>query len=215
LFFGAPGVGKTYAAEAIGFEMGQPLMKIEISQIISKWVGETSKNLEAIFQEAQNGNAILLFDEADALFTKRTQVTNSTDRYANSDVNYLLTAIENYKGMVILTTNLKDNMDDALFRRIRYTVKFEVPSFTERMKLWENLIPEKSNLSVDVNFETLAKYNLSGGHIKNAVFRAATKAVLRAGEEKVIIQQDLIEAAEEELSSINPASNKIGFKCAA
>ena len=177
LFYGSPGTGKTMAAGCIGVDLGMEVFQIDLSKIVDKYIGETEKNLGRVFEEGSRAQAILLFDEADSLFSKRTQVKSSTDRYANLEVNFLLQMIESYEGISILTSNFPESIDDAFKRRIRFKVEFAFPKKDERVELWKVMIPQKAPMSDDVDFELLAAdYELSGAHIKNVVLRAASMA---------------------------------------
>ena len=144
LFTGPPGTGKTMAAEVMAHELGLDLYKIDLSSVVSKYIGETEKNLSRIFHEAETSNAILFFDEADALFGKRTQVSDAHDRYANIETSYLLQKMEEYEGVVILATNLRENMDEAFTRRIRFIVEFPFPDAGSRMEIWKTHFPREA-----------------------------------------------------------------------
>ncbi len=174
LFSGPPGTGKTMAAGIIGGILGMEVFRIDLSQTVSKYIGETEKNLGRIFDEATKSESILLFDEADSLFSKRTSVKSSVDRYANLEVNYLLQRMEDFEGVTILTTNFEGSLDDAFRRRIRFRVNFPAPDEGTRERLWRSMVPEAVERAEDIDFEDLAtSYDLSGGHIKNAALRAA------------------------------------------
>ena len=175
LFDGPPGTGKTLCAEIISGELGRPLYRVNLPEVVSKWVGETEKNIRAIFQQARISHAMLLFDEADSLFASRMAETkSSTDRYANMEVNLLLQEIERFPGFVILTTNFFGSLDKALIRRIQFRVTFEEPDEAGRALIWRTLCPPETPLAEDVSFERLAKhFEMTGGMIKNAMIRAA------------------------------------------
>lgn len=176
LFSGPPGTGKTLTAGVIAHELKRALYVVDISRIVDKYIGETEKKLARIFEHAQKSQAILLFDEADSLFAKRTNVKSSNDRYANLEVNYLLQKLEAYHGMTILTTNLADSLDEALARRIQFKVAFDMPNAGERAKLWDVLLPVQAR-DEDIDFQRLGEgFEMSGGHIKNATFRACIQA---------------------------------------
>lgn len=176
LFSGPPGTGKTLTAGVLAHELKRALYVVDISRVVDKYIGETEKRLAKIFDEAQASQAILLFDEADSLFAKRTSVKSSNDRYANLEVNYLLQRLESYHGVTILTTNLADSLDDALARRIQFKIAFPMPDAKERANLWSVLLPQKA-YSDDIDFDSLGEeFELSGGYIKNAVFRACINA---------------------------------------
>ena len=174
LFSGAPGTGKTMAAEVIAHELQLDLYKIDLSQIVSKYIGETEKSLNQVFTSASNSNAILFFDEADALFGKRSEVRDAHDRYANIETSYLLQKMEEYEGIAILTTNLRSNMDEAFGRRLRFIIEFTLPSIKERRCIWERICPEQMPRSQDIDFDFLARqFEISGANIRNVVLRAA------------------------------------------
>lgn len=174
LFFGASGTGKTMAAEVIARRLGFDLFKVDLSSVVSKWVGETEKNLGAIFDRAEEAQAVLLFDEADSLFGSRTQVTSSVDRYANLETNYLLQRIEEYDGVALLSSNLKQNIDDAFTRRFHFVIEFPYPDTDAREEIWQRSLPAQAPLADDVDFRFLAeRFKFTGGNIKNSVLRAA------------------------------------------
>lgn len=175
LFDGPPGTGKTLCAEIIAGELNRPLYRINLPEVVSKWVGETEKNIKAIFQQARISHAMLLFDEADSLFASRVaEAKTATDRYANMEVNLLLQEIERFPGFVILTTNFYGSLDKALIRRIQFRVTFEEPDEDGRLRIWRTLTPAEAPLDPDVNFDKLAKhFEMTGGMIKNAIVRAA------------------------------------------
>lgn len=176
LFSGPPGTGKTLTAGVLAHELRRALYVVDISRVVDKYIGETEKRLAKIFDHAQASQAILLFDEADSLFAKRTNVKSSNDRYANLEVNYLLQRLEAYQGVCILTTNLADSLDEALARRIQFKIAFPMPDIPARAQLWEFLLPRKARQD-DIDFMRLAEgFEMSGGHIKNAVFRACIAA---------------------------------------
>ena len=179
LFVGGPGTGKTMAAGCIANELGIPLYKVDLSQIVDKYIGETEKRLEQVFSYAQKSNVILFFDEADALFGKRSEVKDSKDKYANTEVSYILQRIEQYDGMVILATNLVKNMDEAFLRRMKYMVEFPMPDEDIRLKIWKGSFSDAAPVT-GLDYEFLArKIELAGGHIKNIVLNAAFIAAER------------------------------------
>jgi len=200
LFCGSSGTGKTMAAEVIAKELALDLYKIDLSTVVSKYIGETEKNLSNIFKEAETSNAILFFDEADALFGKRSEVRDAHDRYANIEVGYLLQRIEEYEGVVILATNLKKNMDEAFMRRMQFVVEFPAPDEANRLMIWKGVFPEAAPLSSDIDFEFLAgKFKLTGGNIKNIALSAAFLAA-EASEE--ICMEHIILATQSEYRKI-------------
>jgi AAA+ superfamily predicted ATPase len=174
LFAGPSGTGKTMAAGIIATELGLDLYKIDLSTVISKYIGETEKNLSRIFEEAETSNAILFFDEADALFGKRSEVRDSHDRYANVEVGYLLQRMEEYEGVAILATNLRKNMDDAFVRRLHFTVEFPFPDQQDRCRIWQGIWPKDTPVDEAMDLELLAeRYEMAGGNIKNIALAAA------------------------------------------
>jgi AAA+ superfamily predicted ATPase len=174
LFSGPPGAGKTMAAEVIGSDLQLDIYRIDLSQVVSKYIGETEKNLARVFNEAGEGNSILFFDECDALFGKRTEVRDAHDRYANIEVSYLLQRIEEYEGLCILATNFQQNLDPAFIRRIRFIVNIEFPNEQSRWQIWQKTWPDDTPRARDFDFEFLARqYKLAGGSIRNAALSAA------------------------------------------
>lgn len=170
LFYGAPGTGKTLTACLLGQYTGQDVYRIDLSMIVSKYIGETEKNLSKVFDKAEHANWILFFDEADALFGSRTKVSNSNDRHANQEVSYLLQRIEDYPGIVILASNMKGNIDDAFMRRFTSVVHFQFPKSEERQLLWQKAIPKQVKLSEDVDLKQISdRYEMSGANITNIV----------------------------------------------
>jgi SpoVK/Ycf46/Vps4 family AAA+-type ATPase len=189
LFSGPPGTGKTMVASLVAKELELDLYMIDASRMVSKWIGETEKNLARLFDAAGAGHAALLFDEADSLFAKRTEVKSSTDRYANLEVNYLLQRMEAFEGVTILTTNLEASIDDAFKRRLAFRLAFPMPEEEERAQLWRAMLPTQAAVSNDINFGVLAtQYVMSGGYIRNAVLRAA---YLAAAEKSAISMRHL------------------------
>lgn len=183
LFAGEPGTGKTMAAEVLARELGLSLYKIDIAAMVSKYIGETEKNLERIFTEAERSNVILFFDEADAIFGKRSGVKDSHDRYANIGVSYLLQRMEMYSGMTILATNIRANMDEAFIRRLQFVVEFPFPDAAERLRIWQTLLPSKLPLADDVDLSFFAdNFKLAGGNIRNAIVSAAYLAADQGNE---------------------------------
>jgi ATP-dependent 26S proteasome regulatory subunit len=183
-FAGPPGTGKTICAEAIAHELGMKLLVVDYAEAESMWIGETPKNIVAAFRAAADKNAVLFFDEADAIATRRSAgAPMRADREANLTVNILLRELEAFNGIVIFATNLATNLDPAFERRIRTHVLFEMPGFEERVRIWQLQIhPQKTPLAPDVDFQQLAeRYVVSGGDIKNAVIKAAAAAAAEPG----------------------------------
>ena len=206
LFTGPPGTGKTMAAEVIANQLGLDLYKIDLSQVVSKYIGETEKNLDRIFTAAQSANAILFFDEADALFGKRSEVKDAHDRYANIEVGYLLQKMEEYEGLAILATNLRSHMDEAFVRRIHFIVELPFPDEHYRRRIWEVIFPREAPLGEDVDFGLLARgVKLAGGNIKNIGLAAAFYA---AGDGGVIRMPHLLQAARREHQKLGRVWNE-------
>jgi SpoVK/Ycf46/Vps4 family AAA+-type ATPase len=200
LFHGPPGTGKTHAARIIARHLDLELLRIDVSQVVSKYIGETEKNLSAVLDEVGSSQAVLLFDEADSLFAARTAVRTSNDRYANQETSYLLQRIERYEGCVILTTNLESSIDVAFARRIAHRVHFPLPGPVERARLWRLLLPEAARGEGTIDFDALGRgYEVSGGHIANAVLRAA---FLAAEEGVKVGAQHLARAANDEYQAM-------------
>ena len=182
LFAGESGTGKTMAAEIIAGDLSLELYRIDMAAVVSKYIGETEKNLERIFQSAEQGDAVLLFDEADALFGKRSEVRDAHDRYANVEIAYLLQRLESYDGPAILTTNLRGNLDEAFVRRLDFAVEFPLPDEAERLDIWRKALPAEAPLADDVDLAFLAsKFRLAGGHIRNIALAAGFLAAPEAG----------------------------------
>jgi SpoVK/Ycf46/Vps4 family AAA+-type ATPase len=196
LFAGPSGTGKTMAAEIMAGELGLDLYKIDLSTVVSKYIGETEKNLARIFAEAETSNAILFFDEADALFGKRSEVRDSHDRYANIEISYLLQRMEEYEGVVILATNLRKNMDDAFVRRMHFTVEFPFPSEPYRRRIWEKIWPEDTPRSPELDLDFVARrFEMAGGNIRNVALAAA---FLAADDGRVVDMAHLVRATQRE-----------------
>lgn len=197
LFYGPPGTGKTMTASLLGKSTGLEVYRVDLSMVVSKFIGETEKNLSGIFDQAEHKNWILFFDEADALFGKRTQTSSSNDRYANQEVSYLLQRIEDFPGVVILATNLKANLDEAFSRRFQSMIHFPVPSPPQRRKLWEKAFVGNINLDSDVNLDEIAqKFELTGGAIINVLRYVSLIAIKR--EDNRITKKDIISSIRRE-----------------
>ena len=196
LFKGEPGTGKTLCAEILAAELGMQLYQISIPKIVSKYIGETEKNLSKIFSSARANHSMLLFDEADSLFTKRVNVENSIDRFSNMETNQLLQEIERFEGITILTTNLDKNIDDAFARRIQFKIDFPYPDAEHRSLIWRTMFPKECPIDGEIDFDELGEnFELAGGNIKNAVIRAAYRAAASSG---AISYGDVEFAAEQE-----------------
>ena len=191
LFHGPAGTGKTMTAVLLGKQFEKDVYRIDLSQIVSKYIGETEKNLENVFRKAENKNWILFFDEADALFGKRTSVQSAHDKYANQEVSYLLQRVEDFPGLLILASNLKNNLDEAFLRRFHSLIHFPMPNSTERLILWKKTMPSILKCDKSVNLEALAKqYELSGSSILNAIQFAALETFSR--KDNMIYQKDFL-----------------------
>jgi AAA+ superfamily predicted ATPase len=200
MFFGPPGTGKTTAAELIARELGLDLYRVDLSQVSDKYIGETEKKLKKVFDEAEKSGALLLFDEADALIGKRTDVKDSKDRYANQSVSYLLQRMESYIGIAVLTTNLPNAIDSAFMRRIRFQVRFEYPSLEQRFEIWKRMFPQEAPTE-GLSYQRLAQLNVSGALIRNIALEAAFSAAedgVCAGTELPIRMSHLLSAARAE-----------------
>ena len=192
LFAGPPGTGKTMICSLLAKELGLELYRIDLSQVVNKYIGETEKNLGKVFDEAGRGQVMLLFDEADSLFAKRTEVKSSHDRYANLEVNYLLQRMESHDGVVVMTTNAETAIDPAFRRRIRFRIRFPAPDEQQRLALWEGMMPREAQVAPNLDLRAIAqKFPLAGGNIMNALVRAATAAQADGGP----IQQHHLERA--------------------
>lgn len=207
LFYGLPGTGKSFSACLLGKHCGCDVYKIDLSMIVSKYIGETEKNLSRIFDMAENKNWILFFDEADALFGKRSKVEDSHDRYANQEISYLLQRIEDFNGVVILASNLKNNIDAAFLRRFQSVIQFPMPRAAERNRIWKNAFSPKAILEKKIDLDEIAeKHEISGGTIMNVVRTASLKALSR--NDNKILLADLEEAIRREFlkegRTINP-----------
>lgn len=197
LFYGPSGTGKTLTAALLGKEFGKEVYRIDLSQIVSKYIGETEKNLESVFKRAESKDWILFFDEADALFGKRTSVQSSHDKYANQEVSYLLQRVEDYPGLLILASNFKNNLDEAFLRRFHSVVHFPMPNTAERHHLWKKTMPASLQHDASVNLLELAdQFELTGASILNAVQFATLQSYAR-GDGK-LLQSDLLEGVKKE-----------------
>jgi hypothetical protein len=198
LFAGGSGTGKTLAAEVVARELELDLFRIDLSAVVSKYIGETEKNLRRIFDAAEAGGAVLLFDEADALFGKRSEVKDSHDRYANIEVSYLLQRLETYRGLAILTTNFKQALDLAFLRRLRFVVQFPFPDATHRAEIWRRVFPAATPRE-DLDLAKLARLNVTGGHIRNIALQAA---FLAAEARAPVRMEHLLQAARSECAKL-------------
>jgi hypothetical protein len=198
LFAGGSGTGKTMAAEVLSNALRLDLYRIDLSTVVSKYIGETEKNLRRVFDAAEGGGAILLFDEADALFGRRSEVKDSHDRYANIEVSYLLQRMEAYRGLAILTTNMKDALDNAFLRRIRFVVQFPFPVAAQRAEIWRRIFPRQTP-TAGLDYKKLSRLNIAGGNIRNI---ALTAAFLAADSAEPVSMSHVLRAARSEYAKI-------------
>jgi vesicle-fusing ATPase len=206
LFAGPPGTGKTMAAEVIATELRLPLYRIDLSQVVNKYIGETEKNLRRLFDAADSTDVILFFDEADALFGRRTEVKDAHDRYANLEISYLLERMERFKGLAILATNRKKDLDEAFLRRLRFVVEFPLPGVSERLRIWRSVIPDAVDAS-ELDFEFLAqRFALSGGHIRGIVFHACLQSAA-AGADRRLTMAAVVRAVQREYEKLDRANS--------
>ncbi len=207
LFAGDSGTGKTMAAEVIANALRLNLYRIDLSAVVSKFIGETEKNLRRLFDAAEDGGAVLFFDEADALFGKRSEVKDSHDRYANIEINYLLQRMESYRGLAILATNLKSSLDTAFLRRLRFVINFSFPGLPERKAIWQGAFPPETPTE-GLDYEHLARFNLTGGNIHNVVLNAAFQA---AKAQTAVTMPLVLAAVRTELKKCDRPINELDF----
>ena len=206
LFAGPPGTGKTMAAEIMAADLGLDLYKIDLSGVVSKYIGETEKNLEKVFEEAASSNAILFFDEADALFGKRSEVRDAHDRYANLEISYLLQRMEAYDGVTILATNLRANLDEAFTRRLQFAVDFPFPEEEDRLRIWRALLPPELPVDEQIDFTLLAqRFRIAGGNIRNVIINAAYLAAADGG---VVTMAHMLHGTRRELQKMGRLLNE-------
>ncbi|MBQ2671954.1 MAG: ATP-binding protein [Clostridia bacterium] len=209
LFSGPSGTGKTMAAQVVANELGLEIYRVDLSKVVSKYIGETEKNLGEIFESAKKSNVILLFDETDAIFGKRTEVKDSHDKNANVETSYLLQKMEEYNGVTIMTTNFIGNIDKAFFRRINYVVHFTLPDAGLRKEIWQKMYPKETPISEDVDFDFLAKqFEISGGSIKNIVI---TSSFIAASESNEVKMEHIIKGIEYEIKKQGKMVSKSDF----
>lgn len=210
LFTGPPGTGKTMAAQVVANELGLEIYKVDLSKVISKYIGESEKNLGEVFDSAKKSNVILLFDETDALFGKRTEVKDSHDKNANVETSYLLQKMEEYDGITIMTTNFIENIDKAFFRRISYVVHFNFPDAKARKEIWLKMYPKEMPISKEVDFDYLAKnFEIAGGNIKNV---ALNSGFMAASESESVEMKHIVKALEYEMKKQGKMISKADFK---
>ncbi len=208
LFAGASGTGKTMAADVLAKELRLDLYRIDLSQMVSKYIGETEKNLRRVFDAAEAGGVILLFDEADALFGKRSEVKDSHDRYANMEVSYLLQRMEAYRGLAILTTNLKEAIDIAFLRRLRFVVKFPFPDAAQRAEIWRHVFPKQAPTK-GLDYTKLARLSVAGGNIRNIALNAA---FIAAAEQQPVQMKHILAAAHSEYIKLERTLTEVEIK---
>jgi ATPase family associated with various cellular activities (AAA) len=202
LFAGPPGTGKTMAAEVIAAELDLPLYRIDLSQVVNKYIGETEKNLRRLFDAADASDVVLFFDEADALFGKRTEVKDAHDRYANLEISYLLERMERFKGLGVLATNRKQDLDDAFLRRLRFVIDFPLPGEEERRRMWRQMIPPQV-VAPEVDFDFLARqFPLAGGHIRSIIFHACLQSAEPRGRRELTMLA-ILAAVKSEYEKLN------------
>jgi hypothetical protein len=210
LLSGPSGCGKTLSAEVLAKELGLDLYRVDLSCVVSKYIGETEKNLSRVFDDAQMSNAILFFDEADALFGKRSEVKDAHDRYANIEINYLLQRVEEYEGVVILASNLSNNIDSAFIRRMRFCIEVPFPDEAHRGRIWRGVFPSQAPISADVDFDFLArKFKLAGGNIQNVALAAAFSAADNGG---TIGMEHLVLALKREYQKLGRVCERAEFE---
>lgn len=208
LFAGPPGTGKTMAAEILAAKLDLPMYRIDLSQVVNKYIGETEKNLKRVFDAADQSDMILFFDEADSLFGRRTEVSDAHDRYANLEVSYLLERMERFKGLAILATNRKKDLDEAFLRRLRYIIDFPLPEMKERERIWRQVIPEHADSS-ELDFAFLAeRFPLAGGHIRSIVFNACLQCADDSGQrtenrKRSLTMKQIVVAVKREYDKVN------------
>jgi len=199
LFSGPSGTGKTMTAEILARHLSLDLYRIDLAGVVSKYIGETEKNLRSIFDAAERSGAILFFDEADALFGKRTEVRDSHDRFANIEVNYLLQRMEDYRGLAILCTNRRSTLDRAFLRRLRFVIEFPFPDADHRRRIWQKMFPPEAPLGA-LDFAALARFEVPGGNIRNIAVNAA---FLAAAANQPIAEMHVLLAARREYAKID------------
>lgn len=209
LFAGESGTGKTMAAEVIANALNLDLYRIDLSAVVNKYIGETEKNLRKLFDAAEDSGAILFFDEADALFGKRSEVKDSHDRYANIEINYLLQRMESYRGLAILATNMKNALDKAFVRRLRFIVDFPFPGIEQRREIWQKVFPASTPVDEHLDLERLAKMNLTGGNIHNVALNAAFLAAQEGGQ---VTMPLLLNAARTEFKKLERPAKESDFR---
>ena len=199
LFAGASGTGKTLSAELLASQQGIDLYKVDLSAVVSKWVGDTEKNLERVFAEAEDSNALLFFDECDSLFGQRGRISDARDRWANLQVNYLLQRVEDYSGVVVMATNLRKNIDEAFARRIEVVIEFPSPDAELRFRIWQRILPAHALTSEELRL-VADRFAFTGGNIRNVVIDASFRAL--AAERRAITTRDLVASVAREYQKL-------------
>ncbi|MGV7118550.1 ATP-binding protein, partial [Paenibacillus kyungheensis] len=211
LFTGPPGTGKTMSARVIANELQMQMYQINLSQVVSKYIGETEKHLQEVFDEAKYSSSILFFDEADALFGKRSEVSDSHDKFANMETSFLLQKMEEYEGITVLATNYKQNLDEAFMRRISFIIRFPFPNKESRQQIWRTLLPDQVPIEKGIDFDFLGDtFEISGGQIKNVL---VASAFLAASEQVPISMKMIFIALQQELdkSGLAPSTTSLGL----
>jgi SpoVK/Ycf46/Vps4 family AAA+-type ATPase len=208
LFSGPSGTGKTMAAGIIANDLCLNLYRIDLSAVVSKYIGETEKNLRQLFDAAEDGGAILFFDEADALFGKRSEVKDGHDRYANIEINYLLKRVEAFRGLAILATDTKNAIDQAFIRRLRFIVDFSFPSIEQRKQIWEKAFSRNAS-KLDIDYDRLAQFNITGGTIHTIALNAA---FLSAKRNTPVTTDLILGATRTELQKLEQPINEVDFR---
>jgi SpoVK/Ycf46/Vps4 family AAA+-type ATPase len=210
LFAGASGTGKTMTAAVLAGDLGVDLYTVDLSAVVSKYIGETEKNLDRIFRAARSGTAVLFFDEADALFGRRSEVKDAHDRYANIEVAYLLQQLELHDGVVILATNLVQNIDQGFSRRMHYTIEFPLPGEAHRERIWRRVFPPSTPLAGDLDLPFLARqFPIAGGDIRNVALHAA---FLAADDERPVAMRDLVRAMARQMAKQGRSPSAADFR---
>jgi SpoVK/Ycf46/Vps4 family AAA+-type ATPase len=197
LFAGPPGTGKTMAAEVLAAKLGLPMFRVDLSQVVNKYIGETEKNLRRLFDCMEECDSLLFFDEAEALFGQRMQARNANDRFANMEISYLLQRMERFRGVAILATNRRKDLDEAFLRRLRFVMEFPLPDGPERKRIWKSGIPEEVDGS-GLDFEFLARqFALSGGHIRSIILHACLQSAGRSSERRLSMETVMLSVKRE------------------
>jgi SpoVK/Ycf46/Vps4 family AAA+-type ATPase len=204
LFAGPPGTGKTMAAEVMAQRLKLPMYRIDLSQVVNKYIGETEKNLKRLFDAADISDMVLFFDEADSLFGKRIEANDARDRYANLEISYLLERMERFKGLAILATNRKNDLDQAFLRRIRHIIDFPMPGQEQRTAIWQQVIPPSvaENSQIDIAF-LAQQFPLAGGHIRSIVFNACLQSAHAGNGRQELFMKDVLIAVKREYDKMN------------